>query len=274
MATLETISLEIKANAQGAGQEVSNLVHNLRSLAKAAGAAVAALNSLNTVLNKLRGNSDIKFPFVNGTGGNGTGTTASSNSRFMDAFSRSLTRVVGSAGEASGSVGRFGENVRQAGRDCEESTRRTSRYGGVLGQISRIAKMMVIRTAVRALIKGFQQSWQAAYQFSKQINGTFAKAVDATKTMIADTTTSLIQTLAPVLEALVPVLYTITQAIQWLCQQLQYLMSLLGMTSELFGASTQQINKYYGSTNKASKSQKNLLASWDELNVIQSKKNG
>lgn len=226
MATLETISLEIKANANGAGKEISALVGNIRSLSKAVTNALSPLTSFKDALN------------------------------------------------VGNQIQNINSSIKDTGKAATAATQSTRHYSGVLSQIGRIAKMMVIRTAVRALIKGFQQSWQAAYQFSRQMNGSFAKAVDATRTMIADTTTSLIKTFAPVLEAMVPVIYTITQAIQWLCNQIQALLQLLGLTSDMFGASTENINKYYGSTNKASKANKNLLASWDELNVIQSKNSG
>ena len=213
MANLETISLEIKANANGVGKEISSLSSSLRALGK-------AVNSSSSNLHRC---------------------------------TNALTSTASGAREANGQA---------------------KKLGGTLNQIGRIAKTLLIRTVLRSLIKGFQQSWQAAYQFSKNLGGSFAQAVDATRTMIADTTTTIVQTFAPVLEALVPVIYTITQAIQWLCNQLQTLFNLLGMTSDLFGKNVQNINKYYGSTNKASKANKNLLASWDELNVIQSKNGG
>ena len=65
--------------------------------------------------------------------------------------------------------------------------------------------MMLIRTALRNLMKAFGESWSAAYQFSKNMGGSFAKSVDAAKTILYDTTTTMIQTFAPAFEALVPV---------------------------------------------------------------------
>jgi len=267
MATLETISLEIKANSNGAGQEIGKLVGNIRSLAKAAGTAVASLTTLNKLLKDLKGNSGVKLPSITSpgtSGGNGL-PAATTNAK---TYSKTLNAIANSSYSASSGVQTVSNAIKNSGEESEKTEKKTK---GLLDQIGRIAKMMLIRTAVKSLIKGFQQSWQAAYEFSKHMNGTFAKSIDATKTMLADTTTSIIQTLAPVVEAMVPVLYTITQAIQWLCNQLQNLLKMLGLTSDLFGKSTKSINKYYGSSNKASKAQKNMLASWDELNVIQSK---
>ena len=174
------------------------------------------------------------------------------------------------------------ESTKEAGKAAEEASHKASGLMKTFQQIGRIAKTMLIRTALRSLMKAFSQSWSAAYEFSHAMGGSFAKSIDQTRTILADTTTSIIQTFAPVLQALVPVFYIVAEAVQYLCQGIQWLLSLLGLSSDLLGANTKKINKYYGDSSKAAKksakdtekANKNLLASWDELNIIQSKNNG
>ena len=163
--------------------------------------------------------------------------------------------------------------MREVGQAANESAPKVSRWAKLWSTVGRIFKTMLIRTAIRSLIKAFGESWNAAYEFSNNLGGSFANAVDAAKTLLYDMSTTIIQTVAPVFEALVPILKVVTDAITYMCQGIQYLLKLLGMTSDVTDASTQSINKYVSSAGKGGKATKNMLASWDQLNVIQSKGN-
>ena len=163
------------------------------------------------------------------------------------------------------------ESTKEVAKAANDASKKTSKLGGSIQQIGRIAKTMLIRTVLRSLMKAFSQSWQAAYEFSNKLGGSFAKSVDATRAILADTVTSVVQAFAPAFEALVPVFYVVGQAIQYLCEMFKQLMQLFGLTSDIMGAATSSINKYTNSSKNAGKANKNMLASWDKLNVIQSK---
>lgn len=166
------------------------------------------------------------------------------------------------------------QQIQQIGNTAEESAPKVSKLGHVLSRIGRIASTMIIRAGLKSLMKAFSESWEAAYAFSNKMGGSFAKSIDQARTMLSDTATTVIQTVGPVFQAMIPVINVISGAIQFLCQQIQNLLSLLGLSSDLFGANTQAINKNIGASNKNASSKKNLLASWDELNVIQSQGGG
>lgn len=141
-------------------------------------------------------------------------------------------------------------------------------------RVNRIASTMLLRMAIRGLIKAFQKSWSAAYEFSKGMGGQFAESVDKAKTLLAGATTSIITAFSPAMTALVPVLQAVVNAIRYLCQAIQWLFSLLGMSNELFGASTDAINGYAKSAGGGGKAAKEMLAAFDELNVISQESGG
>ena len=163
------------------------------------------------------------------------------------------------------------KGIKQVGDAAKDSTPKVAKWTRLFSTIGRIFKTMLIRTAIRSLIKAFSESWNAVYEFSSHMGGSFATAVDAAKTLLYDMATTVVQTVAPVFEALVPILKVVTDAISYMCSGIQYLLKLLGLTSDVTGAATQNINKYISATGKGGKATKNMLASWDQLNVIQSK---
>ena len=168
--------------------------------------------------------------------------------------------------QASQGLKNAAEGEREVGRAADENAPRVSAFGQLLHQIGRIAKTMIIRTALRALMKSFKATWDSAYNFSKKMGGEFYKDVNRAKQALATMSTSAVKLLAPALQALVPVLTVISAAIEFLCDAITNLLSLLGISSELFGQSAEDMDKYGSS---AGGSAKNILAGFDELNVIQ-----
>ena len=181
------------------------------------------------------------------------------------------TKAIVEAGKASEKTAKA---IGEIGNASEKSKTKVSGFTKGLGMIGRIFKTMLIRTVIRSLIKSFTEAWNAAYEFSSKMGGSFANAVDAAKTMLTDVGVSLVQTLAPAFEAIIPILKVVADAISYLCSGIQYLLSLLGMTSDVTKAATSSIGKYASTAGKGGKATKNMLASWDQLNVIQSKGSG
>ena len=159
------------------------------------------------------------------------------------------------------------EQLQKTGNEAEKTEHKTSKFGATLSQISRVAKMMIMRTAIRALIKGFSEAWQSAYKFSKSVGGEFAKNIDKLKGSLKSVAVNLISAFSPALSALVPVLNVVAGAIKYVCDLLKQLFSLLGVGNELFGASAEEISDY---GNTGSGTAKEMLAAFDELNVINS----
>ena len=180
-------------------------------------------------------------------------------------------KVASSAKAMSKAVNASKAELKSVGKAAEESKPKMSGFAKNMNMIGRIAKTMIIRTIIRNLIKAFGEAWNAAYEFSRKMGGSFANAVDAAHTMLTDVAVSLVQTLAPAFEAIMPVLKVVSDAIQYLCRGIQDLFRWFGLVSDVTNANTQSIGKYANAAGKGSKATKNMLASWDQLNVIQSK---
>lgn len=159
------------------------------------------------------------------------------------------------------------EGIKEVSESAKKATHHTS---GFLSSIGRIARTMFVRTALRSLMKSFKESWEAAYNYSKSMGGGFAKAIEDARGAISHISTTLVQTFAPIITAIVPIINHVAASTTYLCEAIQNLMSMVGMTSELWGATTDQINKYSSAATKGNKKTKDMLASFDELNVIQS----
>ena len=157
------------------------------------------------------------------------------------------------------------QGAREAGEGAEENEKKVGKFGQALQHINRIAKTMIIRTVLKSVIKGFQDAWSNAYAFSKKMGGEFYKNVDRARQAIKNVATNLVKAFAPAIQVVVPILAVISAAIEFLCDQIENLLQSLGLASELFGATAEQIGEVGGESSKAAK---NVLAGFDELNVL------
>ena len=161
---------------------------------------------------------------------------------------------------------------------ANEASKATESFGNhaskAFSRIGRIASTMLIRTALRSMMNAFGEAWQSVYNFSKAAGGDFAQSIDRMKSAMSGAAIRLISSFAPALNALVPVINAVAGAINYLCTLIQRLFSLLGMTSSLFGASTDAIKAYSNATGGGGSATKEMLASFDELNVISSQSGG
>lgn len=214
-------------------------------------------------------------------------TQLDNTSRVGEAASASMNNVANQLGNsateganASGALNNAADSTRQLREEADRANRSCGPFVSFLQRVGRIASTMIIRNALKLLMKSFGDAWNSAKAFSRSMGGAFAKTVSDTNAIVKNTAVSIIQTFAPALTALLPVIYTVGSAIQYICSLIQSLLSLLGISSELFGVNASKISKYGGATSgagksakKAAKETKGLLAAWDELNIIQSTTN-
>ena len=149
-----------------------------------------------------------------------------------------------------------------------------SSVGSMFSKVGRIASTMMIRSALRSLMKSFSDAWQTAYKFSASMNGEFAQSIDRIKGLLAGATSNIVNSFAPAISALLPVINVVAAAINYLASAIQWLFSLLGMSSELFGASAEALGKFGGAAGGGGKAAKEMLAAFDELNVINQESGG
>ena len=300
MANLETLELTINANAESASKGLSKLIDSLSSLSKKINEAFNGMSKLNSEIKKLGANGGINVgsPTVAASHRTSSGVSRATRaakssvpsyaipapnqlpngSLFMAPDGRTLPIITNAEVKE---VTNYAEATKEAAKETslfdrvsEKAKETMGSLSKGLGRIGRIFSTMLIRTVLKSLIKSFQNAWSSAYEFSKHMGGEFAESVDKAKTLLAGAATSIVSAFSPAITALLPVIQSVVGAIQYLCKAIQWLFSLLGMSNELFGASTDAINAYAKSSGGAGKANKEMLASFDELNVISQESGG
>ena len=168
----------------------------------------------------------------------------------------------------------FAEVKEQANEAAKASSNFGKKASSAFSRVGRIASTMLIRTALRSIIKGFSEAWQSCYQFSKSMGGEFAASIDKIKGLLNGAAINLVSSFAPAISALLPVINAVAAAINYLAGAIKWLLSLLGLGSELFGATADDIDKIGGAAGGGSGKIKEMLASFDELNVISQESGG
>lgn len=154
-----------------------------------------------------------------------------------------------------------------------------SRLGKNMSQLFRVAKLRLFRDAVKAVTAAIKEGIGNLYQWSKMNNGHFAGAMDTMASKFMLIKNSVATAVAPLIESFVPV---IAQVAQWVNQAsnalAQFFALLTGQKS--WTMATESAEEWAaatktgaGNTKQAAKEAKDLLADWDELNIIQQEAN-
>jgi hypothetical protein len=187
------------------------------------------------------------------------------------------------------------EKIEQLKQAQEETVKSTRSFGDVwhgmgkgiksmfptisslIGRFKQIIKYRMIRSVIKHITSGFSEGLQNVYGYSKAIGGSFAPAMDSAATAINQMKNSLGAALAPAIQALVPVLNTV---VNWFIQLVNYanqFFALLGgqqTWTRALPVATEAFSKQKKAAKGAGAAIKDLLADWDELNIIQSQTGG
>lgn len=145
----------------------------------------------------------------------------------------------------------------------------TKGVSGFFGKIKRIATTMLIRAAIRGLIKSIKEGVNNLYEWSKLNKGEFAQSLDTLKSKSLQLKNSLGASIAPVIQAAIPVLQSLANAAITAFNWVNQLISLLTGKNSWTKAS-ENVDAYADSVKKAGGAAKQWLASFDELNVMTS----
>ena len=144
-------------------------------------------------------------------------------------------------------------------------------------QLKNIMIRRTITAALRSIVSGAKEGIQHMYEYSKLINSSFAPSMDAAASSIAQMKNALGAALAPVLQSLIPILQNV---INWFINLINYVnqfFALLRGQSTWTRAMPQTVSAFEKQEKAAKKTGsaiKDLLADWDELNIIQSNTSG
>ena len=154
----------------------------------------------------------------------------------------------------------------------------------VVGQLMRVAKMRVLRSVVKALGAGLKEGLENLYAWSDKLNGHFAGAMDTAASKIMLMKNAIATALSPAIEALIPVLEIVVNWVRIAANAVAQFMSLITgqeswtmalETAEKWGDNTsKKVKGATKATKDADKAAKDLLADWDELNIIQGETTG
>lgn len=166
-----------------------------------------------------------------------------------------------------------GEAVKESFRKIKESATETaSSLGKLVSQIGRIFKTMLIRQAIRFILKAAKEGFENYYNYSKQIGGEFAKSFDSLKSKWTQFKNQFGVVLGSALKSVIPLLNMIASAAIYALNAVSALFALLSGKST-YTKAKEGMDDITESTKSATAAANDWIAAFDELNVM-SQKNG
>lgn len=147
----------------------------------------------------------------------------------------------------------------------------------LLGRFKQLVKYRMLRAVIKHIAEGFREGTENYYYYSKAISSNFAPAMDSASSSLLQMKNSIGAAVAPLLQSLVPILHTVVNAfISLINYANQFLALLRGQASwsQALPATTSAFGDIENAANGAGAAVKDLLADWDELNIIQSETSG
>ena len=144
-------------------------------------------------------------------------------------------------------------------------------------QFVSIARRMMIRSIIKQFTGGLQEGLQNVYQYSKLVGTGFAPAMDSAASSLLQMKNSIGAALAPAIQALIPLLQSV---VNWVISVINYFNQFFALLNgqktwtRALPATTTAFGKQEKAAKKTGSAIKDLLADWDELNIIQSQTSG
>ena len=174
------------------------------------------------------------------------------------------------AANEKGSTGFF-DSLKDGIKGLREQT------SGLLGDFARIVKYRMIRSIIKQITKGVSEGIKNMYFYSKAIGGEFASSMNDAASSLLQFKNSIGAAAAPLIQSLIPFLKEVInyaiQAVNYINQFLALLRGQSTWTKALYKA-TDAFEDTKKKAKGAGKSIKDLLADFDELNIIQSETGG
>ena len=150
----------------------------------------------------------------------------------------------------------------------------------ITGLVKRFKSMLIMRSMrylVRQLAAGLNEGIKNLYNYSEAIKGDFATSMDNAATSLLLMKNSIGAALGPAIQALIPILQNVVNWFVNVMNVVNQFIALITGHKTWTKAIEYQTKAYQDNTKKAknaAKAAKELLADWDELNIIQSKNTG
>ena len=303
MANLETLELTINANAASATEGIKSLTTSLIDLGKIVASVSTGLERLNLQIRILQ-SSGMKISAIT----KGVSGSANKNPITQDAAMGMLNQdktqlaylvaqekaadfvnkatqgkmtskqIAETAMSVKTATERYEKLAAAENENVSSMSRLKNAFRGIGEKVDkvgsrfgRLASTMLMRTAIKALIKNFSEAWNAAYNFSKKMGGSFAKSIDNIKGSFQSMSINIVRAFAPLAQVVAPIISVIASGIKYLTDAIIALLKVIGIASDLFGATAENIAAVGGASGSATK---DVLASFDELNVLDKNSGG
>lgn len=147
----------------------------------------------------------------------------------------------------------------------------------LIKQFTRLARMRAMRAMIRQIAAGFREGVENVYNYSKAIGSDFSTNMDSAVSSLLQMKNAIGAAAAPLLQSLIPLMQTLVgwfiEGVNWLNQFVALLRGQSTWTRAL-PATASAFDKQTKAAKKAGNAIKDLLADWDELNIIQSETSG
>lgn len=188
-------------------------------------------------------------------------------------YDKAVKETASSTKEASKATKEYAESTKSVKEATSTATHASAKMRGLFSQIGRIAKTMLIRTAIRGLMKVAKQGLDNFYNYSKSIGSAYAATIDSMKVSATTGGNQIGAALGTLLAAIYPIVSTIISIVTAAAQAITALFALLG-GGTTYSVATNGFNSIGSSAGGAGKKVKELLADFDELNVISQEAGG
>lgn len=176
------------------------------------------------------------------------------------------------AGQAQKPVRDFGNEAKNAGKNAKEGSSGLKTFWESL---KRIAFYRAVRSIIRGITDAFKTGITNMYQWSKVMDGTFAKSMDRLATSSFYLKNSLGAMIAPIINALTPIIEKVVDGLVWIINHVNMLFAMLS------GSQTYTVAKKVATTwgdagksaassaKKASDDIKRTILGFDEINKLE-----
>lgn len=243
---------------QGIGAEAKSAEDSMRAFLEAMGESspqAESLRELNPELNRFKQEMDE------------AGMNAKDFTSNLVDVDGELKQKKPDAEEAASAFSRFKDAVNNVKKAIKGS------WLGKLGrQFASIAKRMAIRAIIKQITSAFREGTENVYHYSEAIGSSLAPAMDQTASLLKQMKNSIGAAIAPAIQAVLPYINQLVNAfidaINWVNQFFALLNGQTTWTKAL-AVDAKAFEDQQKSAKGASNAVKDMLADWDELNIIQ-----
>lgn len=194
------------------------------------------------------------------------------NAEQLDTVEKPLASISAKFGELKAKAKGAAKSIKDLGKQMSKRFKNSvfgKTIGKVAGSLERILRYRTVNEFLKQIAKAFSEGVNNLYQYSKAVGTDFASSMDSAATSLQYFRNSVGAMTAPILNALIPVFDSlidrIVEGVNWLNQLIAKMTGASSWTKAI-----RQQKEYAEAAKDSAAAQKQLLAGFDELNVISS----